>query len=175
MSTGARTAKSRKKKPDPATEAFAAGLALVKRNPALAAVEAAVCRNDQCRSVAPDGLVAVDSNGTLHAHHQRREPADWAWAISHALLHLGFGHVPADQGERPRPTPAEIAARCTVVNRFLASSPVGRAPDDLPAAYPGTDEEQLAATWHRPPPFRSWSSGTGCSMRRSARRPPLKR
>ncbi|MFI5808335.1 hypothetical protein [Streptomyces sp. NPDC051561] len=150
MSTGARTAKSRKNKPDPATEAFAAGLALVKRNPALAAVEAGVCRNEKCRSVAHDGLVAVDSNGTLHAHHKRRaEPAEWAWAISHALLHLGFGHVPADTSQRHPPTPAEIAARCTVVNRFLASSPVGRAPDDIPTAYPGTDEEQLAATWHR--------------------------
>ncbi|MFJ2745745.1 hypothetical protein ACIO3O_39505 [Streptomyces sp. NPDC087440] len=139
-----------KKKSDPAAEAFAAGLALVKRNPALAAVDATVCRGEKCTQVSYDGLVSVDSNGTLHAHPQRRaDPRDWAWALAHGLLHLGFGHVPADKGERPQPTPAQLAARCTVVNRFLADSPVGRAPDGLTASYPGSDEEELAARWHR--------------------------
>ncbi|MFI0977046.1 hypothetical protein ACH4SP_08465 [Streptomyces sp. NPDC021093] len=157
--------KSRKDKPDPATEAFSAGLALVKRNPALAAVEATVCRGEKCTRVSYDGLVAVSSNGVLHAHPKRRaEPVEWAWAIAHALLHLGFGHVPADKGERVQPTAAQLAARCTVVNRFLVASPVGRVPEDLPAAYPGSDEEELAARWHRdgiPDVFRH--SGTNGS------------
>ncbi|CAM5352318.1 hypothetical protein GCM10010329_40580 [Streptomyces spiroverticillatus] len=140
----------KKQKVDPAAEAFAAGLALVKRNPALAAVEATVCRSEKCTQVSYDGLVSVDSNGTVHAHPKHRaDPRDWAWALAHALLHLGFGHVPADKDTRPQPTPAQLAARCTVVNRFLMSSPVGRAPDGLTASYPGSDEEELAARWHR--------------------------
>ncbi|GAA3486629.1 vWA domain-containing protein [Streptomyces cremeus] len=140
----------KKQKNDPAAEAFAAGLALVKRNPALAAVSATVCRAEKCTQVSYDGLVSVDSNGTLHAHPKHRaDPRDWAWALAHALLHLGFGHVPAHKGDRPRPTPAQLAARCTVVNRFLTGSPVGRAPDGLAASYPGSDEEELAARWHR--------------------------
>lgn len=137
--------------PDPATEAYAAGLLLVKRNPAFAALEVEFCRRKNCRLCPAEGLAAVDSNGHVHAHPTRRaEPAEWAWALAHCLLHLGFGHVPAaEDGRRAQPDPYDRAARCTVVNRFLLTFPAGRAPDHLPAAYPGGDEEQLAARWRR--------------------------
>ncbi|MFG2876563.1 hypothetical protein ACGFYU_16490 [Streptomyces sp. NPDC048337] len=138
-------------KPDPATEAYAAGLLLVKRNPAFAALEVEFCRRKNCRLCPTEGLAAVDSNGHVHAHPTRRaEPAEWAWALAHCLLHLGFGHVPAAEDKsRAQPDPYDLAARCVVVNRFLLTFPAGRAPEHLPTDYPGGDEEQLAARWRR--------------------------
>lgn len=123
----------------------------MKRNPAFAALEVEFCRRKNCRLCPDEGLAAVDSNGHVHAHPTRRaEPAEWAWALAHCLLHLGFGHVPAaDDKHRAQPDPYDLAARCVVVNRFLLTFPAGRTPDHLPAAYPGGDEEQLAARWRR--------------------------
>lgn len=146
-----RTSRSKEAKPDPATQAFAEGLALVKRNPAFAALEVEFCRRKNCRLCPAEGLAAADSNGHVHANPTRRaEPAEWAWALAHCLLHLGFGHVPAaGEDDRAQPDPYDRAARCTVVNRFLLTFPAGRAPDHLPAEYPGGDEEQLAARWRR--------------------------
>ncbi|MER7561847.1 hypothetical protein ABTZ93_02650 [Streptomyces sp. NPDC097941] len=140
----------KKKKRDLAGEAFAEGMRLMRANPALAAVEFDVCRREECRFAPRDGLVVVDSDGDLHAHPDRlAEPAAWAWALAHAVLHLGFGHVPAVKGERTQPDRFDLAARCLVVNRFLLGFPVGRAPEHLPASYPDGDEEQLAARWRR--------------------------
>ncbi|MGW5401110.1 vWA domain-containing protein [Streptomyces sp. NPDC003952] len=138
-------------KPDPADQAFAEGLALVKRNPALAAVSATVCRQTKCPATPASGLAAVDSNGTVHVHPTRRAaPGEWAWTLAHALLHLGFGHVPAAKDERrSQPDRFDLAARCAVVNRFLASFAPGWTPDRLPAEHPGGDEELLAARWRR--------------------------
>ncbi|MCX4696020.1 hypothetical protein [Streptomyces sp. NBC_01408] len=147
----ARTRARKDDRPDPAAEAFAEGLALVKRNPALAAVDAGICRQAKCAATPAGGLAAVDSNGTVHVHPTRRaDPREWAWTLAHAFLHLGFGHVPAAKdADRPQPDRFERAARCAVVNRFLLTFPAGRAPDHLPAEYPGGDEETLAARWRR--------------------------
>ncbi|MFG2126355.1 hypothetical protein ACGFNV_00900 [Streptomyces sp. NPDC048751] len=137
------------KKPDRATEAFQAGLKLVRANPALDAVAFGTCR-EECGTAPRDGLVRVDSDGYLHAHPTRlADPAVWAWSLAHAVLHLGFGHVPQVKGERVQPDRYDRAARCVVVNRFLLTFPVGRAPDGLPPSYPDGDEEQLAARWRR--------------------------
>lgn len=139
-----------KKKRDLARERFESGLALMRANPALAAVEFDTCRREECPVAPRDGLVRADSNGTLHAHPTRVvEPARWAWSLAHAALHLGFGHLPASTDRRDQPDRYELAARCTVVNRFLLTFRVGAAPDDLPPTYPGGDEEQLAARWRR--------------------------
>ncbi|MCL6669043.1 hypothetical protein M8J74_11570 [Streptomyces panaciradicis] len=137
-------------KRDPAAEAFAEGMRLVKANPALAAVEFDVCRHEECRLAPRDGLVVVDSDADLHVHpHRLAEPTAWAWALAHAVLHLGFGHVPAAKGERVQPDRFDLAARCVVVNRFLLSFTVGETPEGLPVSYPDGDEEQLAARWRR--------------------------
>jgi predicted metal-dependent peptidase len=139
-----------RKKRDLAGEAFAEGMRLMRTNPALAAVEIDVCRQEECRIAPRDGLVVVDSDGDLHAHPARlAEPAAWAWALAHAVLHLGFGHVPAVKGERTQPDRYDLAARCVVVNRFLLGFPIGRTPEHLPASYPDGDEDQLAARWRR--------------------------
>ncbi|WP_327412571.1 vWA domain-containing protein [Streptomyces sp. NBC_01233] len=149
--TAPRSRNGKEAKADPATRAFTEGLTLVRRNPALGAVDAKICRQATCPDNPAGGLAVVTSNGRIHVHPtQRAEPAQWAWTIAHALLHLGFGHVPAaDDRHRPQPDRFEIAARCAVVNRFLLTFPVGRAPDHLPAEYPGGDEELLAARWRR--------------------------
>ncbi|MFD3627262.1 hypothetical protein ACE1N8_30305 [Streptomyces sp. DSM 116494] len=146
---GPKNAKGPKKR-DLAQEAFDAGLRLVRANPALAAVDFDVCRREDCELAPRDGLVRVDSEAVLHAHPDRMaDPDAWAWALAHAVLHLGFGHVPAAKGTREQPDHGELAARCVVVNRFLLGFPVGRTPDLLPAAYPDGDEERLAAGWRR--------------------------
>jgi len=155
------------KKRDLAAEAFAEGMRLVQANPALAAVEFAVCRREDCELAPRDGLVVVDSDGDLHVHPSRiADPAAWAWALAHAVLHLGFGHVPAVKGRQPRPQPDrhDIAARCVVVNRFLLNFTIGETPESLPASYPDGDEEQLAARWRRdglPPAYEHCGTAGG--------------
>lgn len=137
-------------KPDPAADAFAEGMRLVRANAALAAIGFSTCRQEECVRAPRDGLVRVDSDGTLHVHPTRRaEPTAWAWAIAHAVIHLGFGHVPAATGEREQPDRFDVAARCVVVNRFLLGFPIGLTPEDLPTSYPDGDEERLAARWRR--------------------------
>lgn len=137
-------------KKDPAGEAFAEGMRLVRANRALAAIGFSTCRQEDCAASPRQGLVRVDSDGVLHVHPTRRaEPAEWAWAVAHGVIHLGFGHVPAATGRREQPDRHDLAARCAVVNRFLLGFPVGSTPEDLPPSYPDGDEEQLAARWRR--------------------------
>ncbi|MGW3812695.1 vWA domain-containing protein [Streptomyces sp. NPDC005046] len=151
--------------PDPAAEAFAEGMRLVRANRALAAIGFSVCRQEKCTSAPRNGLVAVDSDGVLHVDPARRaEPAAWAWAVAHAVIHLGFGHVPAAVGRREQPDPFDRAARCVVVNRFLLGFPVGLTPDNLPDSYPDGDEERLAASWRRdgiPPRYEHCGTAGG--------------
>ncbi|MBZ9642183.1 hypothetical protein [Streptomyces sp. PSKA30] len=145
-----RTRAKGQKKRDVAGEAFAEGMRLVLANPALKAVDFSTCRREDCTLAPKDGLIRVDSDGVLHSHPDRlADGRDWAWAIAHAVIHLGFGHVPAAKGVREQPDRYDLAARCAVVNRFLLTFPVGRTPEDLPASYPDGDEEQLAARWRR--------------------------
>ncbi len=138
------------RKKDLAAEAFAEGMRLVRANRALAAIGFSTCRQEDCEEAPDDGLVRVDSDGVLHVHPKRRaDPVEWAWAVAHGALHLGFGHVTAATGMRAQPDRFDVAARCVVVNRFLLGFPIGRTPADLPMAYPDGDEEQLAARWRR--------------------------
>ncbi|WP_055717689.1 DUF2201 family putative metallopeptidase [Streptomyces torulosus] len=146
---GQHQGKGRKKR-DAAGAAYSAGLALVRANPALRSMGLTHCRDENCRLVPRDGLVRVDSEGEVHAHPDRlAAPGTWAWALAHATLHVGFGHVPAATGEREQPDRFDLAARCVVVNRFLLTFPIGDAPEHLPTSYPDGDEEQLAARWRR--------------------------
>ncbi|MFJ6701807.1 MULTISPECIES: hypothetical protein [unclassified Streptomyces] len=150
MSSGGRKGQKKEQKKDPAAENFAAGVELLRANPALRAVEFTLCRHESCELAPREGLVRADSNGVLHAHATRRaEPAEWAWALAHGTLHLGFGHLPAATGPRTEPDRFDLAARCAVVNRFLSTFPVGEAPEHLPASYPEGDEDRLAAGWRR--------------------------
>ncbi|WTP48520.1 hypothetical protein OG288_09605 [Streptomyces tauricus] len=145
-----RTGKKPQPKKDLAAEAFAEGMRLVRANRALAAIGFSVCRQEDCEASPREGLVRVDSDGVMHVHPGRRaHPAEWAWALAHGALHLGFGHVPAQKTVREQPDRFDLAARCVVVNRFLLGFPIGLTPADLPGSYPDGDEEQLAARWRR--------------------------
>ncbi|PBC94897.1 Predicted metal-dependent peptidase [Streptomyces sp. OV198] len=152
-------------KKDLAAEAFAEGMRLVRANRALAAIGFSTCRQEDCPDSPRDGLVRVDSNGVLHVHPTRRaEPVEWAWAVAHAVIHLGFGHVPAAPKTREQPDRHALAARCAVVNRFLLGFPIGLTPEDLPRTYPDGDEEQLAARWRRegaPAPYERCGTAGG--------------
>lgn len=152
-------------KKDLAAEAFAEGMRLVRANRALAAIGFSTCRQEDCPDSPRDGLVRVDSNGVLHIHPTRRaEPVEWAWAVAHAIIHLGFGHVPAAPKMRDQPDRHDLAARCAVVNRFLLGFPIGLTPEDLPPSYPDGDEEQLAARWRRegiPAPYERCGTAGG--------------
>ncbi|MFF3888562.1 hypothetical protein [Streptomyces sp. NPDC001914] len=152
-------------KPDPAAEAFAEGMRLVHGNPALDAVNFRVCREPSCDRAPRDGLVVVTSNGVVHVNPTRRaDPVTWAWAVAHAVIHLGFGHLPAAAGEREQPDRFDLAARCVVVNRFLRGFSARLVPEDLPDSYPDGDEERLAAAWRRdgiPPRYEHCGTAGG--------------
>ncbi|WP_251095610.1 hypothetical protein [Streptomyces sp. Caat 7-52] len=154
-----------KNKRDLAGEAFAEGMRLLRANPALDAVEFGACRSENCALAPCDGLLVVDSDATVHARHDRiAEPGAWAWALAHAALHVGFGHVPAAPGPREQPDRYDLAARCVVVNRFLLGFPVGTPPEDLPGSYPDGDEERLAARWRAhglPPAYEHCGTAAG--------------
>ena len=125
----------------------------------------AVCGDPDCPAAPRDGLVLVDSVGSLHANvWNRADKETWAWALAHARLHLGFGHlaapadaipqavpatpaVPAAPAVSPEPDAALRAARCTVVNRFLRGFKVGTPPFAEADEWPDGDEETLAAAW----------------------------
>ncbi|MCX4748455.1 hypothetical protein OG455_23560 [Kitasatospora sp. NBC_01287] len=151
---------------DPAALALAEGLALLRRNTAFAALDVSLCRNADC--LPPDAWAVVDSNGVLHVDGTRRaEPAEWAWVLAHCLLHLGFGHL---DGPREEPDACLRAARCHVVNRFLATFGTGRSPFELPTAYAGGDEQELAARWRRDGlPEVLGTAGTASDLRRSGK------
>ncbi|GAA1069036.1 hypothetical protein GCM10009665_75680 [Kitasatospora nipponensis] len=135
---------------DPAAEALGQGLARLRGNTAFASLDVRLCREPECALRPVDGWAVVDSNGTVHVDARRRaSAAEWAWVLAHSLLHLGFGHAEAAAGPRIQPDTHQRAARCHVVNRFLATFPMGQAPVPLPPAYQGGDEEELAARWRR--------------------------
>ena len=106
------------------------------------------CTRPECDLTPRQGFAHVTSDGLIHANVWRRaDPPEWAWVLAHAQLHLGFGHVPAGADGSPRPDPALAAARCAVVNRFLAAFKVSAAPIKLPRQWPDGDEDALAALW----------------------------
>lgn len=144
-----RGAKAKEPAPDPAAEAFAEGVRLLRGNHALTSV-GRICRSADCAECPADGWAVADSNGTVHANPRRRaEPAEWAWVLAHCLLHLGLGHLPAAEGRRTPPDAHDLAARCAVVIRFQSTFLTGRPPFDLPAVLPAGDEEELTARWRR--------------------------
>ena len=109
-----------------------------------------VCASPQCDRAPRHGPATVTSNGLIHVNTCHKASAgEWAWAVAHAELHLGFGHLPAAAGERPQPDAVELAARCAVVNRFLASLKVGSPPPPELIENSTADEEQLIARWRQ--------------------------
>ncbi|MEO8130509.1 MAG: VWA-like domain-containing protein, partial [Bryobacteraceae bacterium] len=66
-------------------------------------------------------------NGEIHVHPTRRaEPGEWAYALAHCLLHLGFGHFQGQAHQREWDLACDIA-----VYRFLDGMKFGSPPADL--------------------------------------------
>jgi predicted metal-dependent peptidase len=134
----------------PSAQNLKAGWGLLAEHPSFRhiRISASVCAKAHCALTPRQGYAHVTSDGLIHANMWRRaDPPEWAWVLAHVQLHLGFGHAPASAAEVPPPDEALAAARCAVVNRFLAAFKISTAPVELPQQWPGGDEEALAALW----------------------------
>ena len=132
---------------DPAAEAFAKGLALVRAHPLYGALlEHARVHRYERSLCPPDGWAVVVDCGHIEVHPTRRgQPDEWARVLAHCLLHLAFDHFK----ERPRAREWN-AACCAAVEQFLEAQKLGRLPADLATGeLPLADEAALYETWCR--------------------------
>ncbi|MRH89704.1 hypothetical protein GFY24_20025 [Nocardia sp. SYP-A9097] len=151
--------RKRRKASDPWHQKMLAGWALACGNPLFRWARHGL---HEAQEELPVQVSAVVSGyGAIHFNPKRRaEPEEWAWAFAHLLLHLGFGHAdprgkPARVFEEntswlsdPRyPHPVYRAACCAVVDQYLLTLKVGRAPVDLPPTPGGSDELALTERW----------------------------
>jgi len=94
------------------------------------------------RSLCPDdGWALVFENGRIDTHPSRRAgPAEWAWVLAHALLHLAFNHFRKDRSL----TEWNVSA-CVAVIRFQRSLRFACPPEGIviPDELPTLDEERL--------------------------------
>ncbi|TKK83531.1 hypothetical protein FDA38_09340 [Kribbella jiaozuonensis] len=101
-------------------------------------------RDDDCPA---DAWAIIDSNGQIRTHRTRRAtPDEWTWVFAHLLIHLGLGHADHD---RPEPDQPACAANDVAVNRYLQSLKLGTPVVELPASFPGMDDDALARLWRR--------------------------
>jgi hypothetical protein len=134
-----------KERQDPAQKNFEAGVGMVKAHPVFAPLlrAASLYRGDQpcrkhCRETA-NGLVHVTADGHLYCHSSRRtQPAAWARAIAHCLLHLGMGHFVV----REHPRLWNLACDL-VVEKFLSDLRFATPIADIPLPGGINDEERL--------------------------------
>ena len=83
----------------------------------------------------------MTSNGAIHVHPTRRgTPYEWAYVLTHCLLHLGFGHF-----ETRLLSPEWNDACDWFLSGFQRQLKVGRAPDDMDtlAQAPAATEEKI--------------------------------
>ncbi|MDR1162764.1 MAG: peptidase [Candidatus Accumulibacter sp.] len=136
-----------KKREDPARKNFDAGVGMVKDHPVFAPLlrAASLYRGDKpyfrpkhYRESA-HGLVYVTAGGHLYCHSTRRaEPAAWARAIAHCLLHLGMGHFVVHE----HPQLWNLACDL-VVEKFLGDLRFATPIADIPLPGGINDEERL--------------------------------
>ncbi len=131
----------KQKKTDPAREAFQAGLAIVDTHPVLGPLLKESQTNfDDSYPMSREDWLWVDANGTIFANsHRRAAPAEWAYAISHGLLHLALEHIREDRDGDPL---WNAACNC-VVTRYLSDLHIGTAPWEIPLPTNTREEETL--------------------------------
>jgi predicted metal-dependent peptidase len=118
-------------KVDKATESFLEGLDLAQKHPLFGSLLTAPVIRPQHAStpvLCPrEGWAVVVDDGQIHVHPTRRgTPAEWAYVLAHAALHLAFDHF------HKRSSPhAWNAAACCVVTRFLEGLKFGHAPEEI--------------------------------------------
>ncbi|CAM5730542.1 hypothetical protein STENM223S_04234 [Streptomyces tendae] len=138
---------ARRRKRDLAAEAFAEGLRIMRptrRWPPWTST----CAAARTAARAPRRPGARQLDAVLRVHPDRTaDPETWAWASRTPSCTSASATSPPPRAHQP--DACELAARCVVVDRFLLGWPVGKAPEELPTAYPDGDEERLAAAWRR--------------------------
>jgi len=134
--------KGARQKVNPADANFQQGWAIVQAHPLLAPLAHRASVHRVAGNLCPgDGWCVVTSNGVLHANPTRLgAPEEWAYALAHCLLHLGFGHFDARGASR------EWNDACDwFLLGFLRRISIGRAPGDMriTAEPPGATEERI--------------------------------
>ncbi len=162
--------RSRKRKGDEvdaATVNFMHGVSLVRRHPLFEPllVHASIYRGGRGPRPA-DGYATVTNNGHIRVHPTRlAAPEEWAYVLTHCLLHLGFGHF------QKRARKAEWNVACDAyIARFLESLKFGRPPDGmrLPSHVAVTTEDRMYESFcERGMPAdlaKLGSAGTACDL-----------
>lgn len=148
---------------NPAQEAFQGGCGFVTLHPVLGPLmKEASPHFDDSYPMAREDWAWVNSNGDIYANSHRRATAqEWAYIISHCLLHLALGHIRED-----RSGDAVWNAACDcVVTRYLADLHIGMPPGELSAPLPpNTREEETLYHWlneHRDTTYFQFSTMSG--------------
>lgn len=151
------------KKPNPAQEQFDMGCGIVMQHPVLGPLmEHASVRFNDSYPMAREDWAYVTSSGGLYANSHRRASAqEWAYVLSHCLLHLAFEHI---REEREGDQVWNAACDC-VVSRYLADLRIGAAPLTLSAPIPtNAREEETLYQWlkeHGDPDYFRFSTMSG--------------
>lgn len=113
---------------DIATENYEAGHQLVAAHPMLGILLRSAWIIREKRSRCPeDGWAVVTGSGRIYVHPTRRgSPEEWAYALAHCLLHLGFNHFQ----NTAFPDDWNVACDCYLAG-FLARLKFGRPPEDM--------------------------------------------
>jgi len=133
---------------DPATENFRQGELLIAQHPLFNPLwrRAYVLRDKQRTRCPENGWAVVASNGTIHVHPTRRgEPEEWAYALAHCLLHLGFDHF--RKPDRLEHDPRHWNDACDLfLAAFLRQLKIGHPPIEMQAPDDdsfGADEQRI--------------------------------
>ncbi len=153
--------------PDPATRAFADGIAMLRGHPLTAPLLQAARIVRSTDLPWPHGEAAwcvVTPAGDVRCNPKRRgTPEEWAWAVAHALLHLGMEHFQEKANPRLWNAACDVAV-CRLLDGFgiragMADPRTDPAID--PTAIPGAGETDVYA-WMvaQGCPDAAWSLGT---------------
>jgi predicted metal-dependent peptidase len=130
-----------KARPNPATEAYEAGKALLWAHPVFAPLSdrVALIRSTTAAASPPTGWLLVQRDGHIYAHPKRSATAqEWAFVLARGVLCLAMEFFQKDRANWL----AWCAACDVVTTRFLLAIKIGQMPDDmqLPDDLPGWDE-----------------------------------
>lgn len=153
-------------KPNPATLAFDAGMAMVKAHPIFGPLAHRASWVRTAASQCPaDGWLVVLQNGTVHVHPKRHAEADeWAFVLARGVLSYAMDFFQRDRGDW-----ASWSAACDVAStRFLATVKFGTCPQDMqmPVDAPAWDEDR----WYRQfgeSDVPAWVAGLGLAGARA--------
>lgn len=159
-------------KPNPATLAFDAGMAMVKAHPIFGPLAHRAYWVRTAASQCPaDGWLVVLRNDVIHVHPKRHaEAVEWAFVLARGVLSYAMDFFQRDRGDW-----AAWSAACDVAStRFLATVKFGACPQDMqmPVDAPAWDEDR----WYRQfceSGVPAWAAGLGLAgARATSLQPP---